>query len=134
MNIRNLLFVLLTLLTFSGVSLADAPLKSKLGLSVDQAKQVQVIQKKYRPDFRAKRQELKKEQRKLRRARADNDSNAIAELEPVTATLAGELKQIRENENAEIRQVLTPEQNKKFDDVLKERRAMVGSSRDEKEY
>lgn len=113
---------------------SDAPLKGKLGLSNDQASQVREIKKKYRQSSRSKRQELHRESRKLRRARNANDSQAIAELEPVVEILKSELKQIRNSENNEIRKLLTPEQNQKFDQVLVQRRAMVGSSRDNKDF
>lgn len=112
---------------------SDAPLKGKLGLDNDQASQVREIKKKYRQSSRSKRQELHRESRKLRRARNANDSQAIAELEPVVETLKSEFQQIRNNENNEIRRLLTPQQNRKFDQVLVQRRAMVGSSRDDKD-
>lgn len=41
---------------------------------------------------------------------------------------------IQAKEDAEIRKVLTPEQNRKFDAYLKLRREMVGSSRDDQEF
>ncbi|MCH9699276.1 MAG: Spy/CpxP family protein refolding chaperone [Gammaproteobacteria bacterium] len=125
--------VFVCLLIISMPVWSDAPLKGKLGLDSDQASQVREIKKKYRQSSRSKRQELHREKRKLRRARNANDSQAIAELEPVVQTLKSEFQQIRNSENNEIRRLLTPEQNQKFDQVLQQRRAMVGSSRDNKD-
>jgi hypothetical protein len=88
MHIKHLLLVLGSLFLFSSYGYADAPLKSKLGLNTEQAKQVQEIQKKYRRKFSAKRQELHRERRKLRRARLENDSNAMAQQEKIIAKLA----------------------------------------------
>jgi len=121
------------LLTGSGL-LADASLKSALGLSMDQARQADEIQAAYRPKFAAKRQEQNRELRVLRRARIANDSKQVAEQEKVTERLHEELKQIRMHEDGEIRKLLTPEQSKKFDDYLKLRKEMVGSSRDAKDF
>ena len=117
-------------LLLAGTASADAPLKSSLGLDTDQAREIAAIQKSYRRSFSAKRGELNRENRKLRRARIDNDSALIAEQEAVVAGLEAELRAIREAENAEIRKFLTPEQNLRFDEVIEKRRAMVGSSRD----
>ena len=119
-----------SLLLFGGAAHADAPLKSSLDLDTEQARQVQEIQKNYRQTFRAKRQAMNRESRKLRRARNDNDSELIARQEAIVAGLQEELRAIRTAENGEIRKLLTPEQNKKFDQVIEQRRAMVGSSRD----
>lgn len=121
------------LLTGSGL-LADASLKSALGLSMDQARQTDAIQAAHRPKFAAKRQDLNRELRVLRRARIANDSKQVAEQEKVTERLQEELKQIRMHEDDEIRKLLTPEQSKKFDDYLKLRKEMVGSSRDAKNF
>ena len=128
----NKLLILLAAATLliAGAAHADAPLKSSLGLDTDQAREVAAVQKSYRRSFSAKRGELNRENRKLRRARIDNDSALIAEQEAIVAGLEAELRAIREAENAEIRKFLTPEQNLKFDEVIEKRRAMVGSSRD----
>ncbi|MEM8817087.1 MAG: hypothetical protein AAFX56_09365 [Pseudomonadota bacterium] len=129
---QNTLSILLTstLLLMGSAASADAPLKSSLGLDTDQAREVQLIQKSYRRSFSAKRQEMNRESRKLRRARADNDSAVIAQQEAIVAELQAELRAIRNSENEDIRKLLTPEQNLKFDEVIEQRRAMVGSSRD----
>jgi Spy/CpxP family protein refolding chaperone len=122
------------LVGLAGVAWADASLKSALGLSIEQARQVDAIQAAHRPKFAAKRQEQNKELRALRRARIANDSHEIARLEKVTAELHEELKQIQLHEDGEIRKLLTPEQSRKFDGYRKLRQEMVGSSRDAKDF
>lgn len=134
MRLNYLLLVLSAVFLFSSYSYADAPLKQSLGLSMDQAKIVYDIQKKYRRPFAAKRGELHREERKARRARKANDSATLAQQEVITAKLRQQLGQIRHKENDEIRRVLTPSQRDKFEGVLQQRQAMVGSSRDVKEF
>ena len=122
--------VLLGLTVFGGSALADAPLKTVLELDVEQARQVAEIQGAYRREYAAKRGQHNTEARKLRRARIANDSEQIAAQEEITAKLKAELREIKDSEDAAIREVLTPEQNEKFDDYVEARNAMVGSSRD----
>jgi Spy/CpxP family protein refolding chaperone len=133
MSVKYLLLVVGALFLGSGVAQADPTLKSKLSLSMEQAKQVDDIQKKYRKPFAAKRQELNKEMRVLRRANIANDSAAVARQEKITAKLRDELRAIRQKENDEIRAMLTAEQRVKFEQVLAQRKEMIGSSRDERE-
>jgi hypothetical protein len=113
---------------------ADATLKGTLGLDTEQARKVEMIQAKYRPPFASKRQEQNQEARKLRRARIANDSQQMAEQEKIVERLHAELKQIRMSEDEEIRKVLSPAQLTKFEEYLKLRREMVGSSRDAKDF
>ena len=113
---------------------ADASLQSTLGLTIDQARQVSEIQAVHRPKFAAKRQQRNTELRKLRRARIANDSQQIAQLEKTTAALHEELRLIRVSEDSDVRKLLTPEQKKKFEDYIKLRKEMVGSSRDDKDF
>ncbi len=70
----------------------------------------------------------------LRRARIANDSQLVAIQEQVTAKLHEELRLIRVSEDEQIRRLLTPEQNRKFDEYVKLRKEMVGSSRDDKDF
>ncbi len=121
--------------TFFAVSLmADQSLKSALSLDVEQARQVDAIQAKYRVPFAAKRQVQNQELRKLRRARIANDSKQMAEQEQITNRLHEELRQIRVNEDEEIRRVLRPAQLQKFEEYRKLRKEMIGSSRDDKDF
>ena len=134
MRIQFVLLVLSTLFFFSTASHADARLEKTLGLNTNQAQQVHAIQKQYRRTFSATRQELNREMRKLRRARIAHDSGMIARQEHVTALLQAKLEQIRLSEDAEIRRVLTPQQRLAFEDVIQQRNASVGSSRDVKSF
>jgi len=113
---------------------ADATLKGTLHLDIEQARTVDAIQAKYRQPFAAKRQEQNTEMRKLRRARIANDSQQIAELERVVDRLHSELEQIQVKEDSEIRRVLSPGQVTKFEEYLKLRKEMAGSSRDAKDF
>ncbi len=130
MRLRHILLIAAALLLSGGAALADAPLKSSLGLSMDQAKQVDLIDMKYRKPFAAKRQEFNKEMRVLRRAKIANDSAGLAKQEQITDKLHNELREIRMKRDDEIRTVLTPEQRVKFEKVLQQEKEMVGSSRD----
>ena len=111
---------------------ADQSLESALALTRDQAHAVMAIEAKYRREFAAKRGDFNRESRVLRRAHIARDSAAIARQEPVVAALQQDLRQIREAENAQIRALLTPEQRTRFETVLQQRKAMHGSSRDER--
>lgn len=116
----------------SQVAIADAPLKSKLGLDITQAGLVADIQKRYRAEKRSIRQALNRESRKLRRAKSSNDATAIAELTPVVADLQYQMQTAMFAEDAEIRGVLNTEQRAKFESYIDQRNEMVGSSRDAK--
>ncbi len=130
MTIKTTLVLLFSLFFYAGYSHADAPLKTKLDLDVEQARQVAEVEKSYRRDFRAKRGDFNRESRKLRRARSANDSKAIAEQEAATAQLREEMIDIRRTTDEAIRRLLNADQNQKFDAYIEQRQAMVGSSRD----
>ncbi|MEM7413495.1 MAG: Spy/CpxP family protein refolding chaperone [Myxococcota bacterium] len=130
MRIRTIVGIVVGLLFIVPAAYADAPLKSKLGLDVDQAKVVSEIQAKYRKQKRSVRQDLNRESRKLRRARSANDSETIAQQEPIVAGLEGQMREQIRAEDDEIRKVLSPEQLEKFEAYLQVRDDMVGSSRD----
>lgn len=121
---------ILTLVAASFVLFGDARLKEALGLSMDQAHAVDIIQKKHQKPYIAKRGELTNNERWMRAAAAKNDSKKVAEQEVIVKRLAAEFKAIQMDEDAEIRKVLNAEQNKKFDDYIKLRQEMKGSSRD----
>lgn len=128
---QSIVSALLLGLTLLGVSaFADAPLKTTLGLDVEQARQVAEIQGGYRREYAAKRGQHNTEARKLRRARNANDSEQIAMQEEIVAKLKADLRAIKDAEDADIRKVLTAEQDQRFDAYIEKRNAMVGSSRD----
>lgn len=133
MSVKYLLLIVGALFLAGGVAQADPTLKSKLSLSMEQAKQVDEIQKKYRKVFAAKRTEYNNEMRALRRAKLANDSAGLARQEKITAKLYDELRTIRKKENDEIRAVLTPEQREKFEQVLADSRGMHKNSSDDLE-
>ena len=125
--------VALTVIGFALVTqaaLADAPLKSKLGLDTEQAKAVAEIQARHRAEMRSERGAFNRESRALRRAKAANDSDLIEKQEQVVAELQEKMAQRILAEDAEIRKLLNPEQLKKFEAYIEERNNMVGSSRD----
>lgn len=113
---------------------ADPPLKSALGLNVEQARQVDQIESRYRKPYSAKRQERNTELRKLRRARLANDAPAIAKHEAASERMHQELRQIYLSRNDEIRRVLTGEQQARFEAYLQDMKEMKGSSRDVKDF
>lgn len=130
MLLRNAILMCTTALLL----LADAPLKEALGLTMEQARTVQVIQQKHRPGFVAKRQEYTTEMRKLRRARIANDRTLMLAHEQTARRLHAEMRAMQASEDTEIGRLLTPEQSRKFDAYLKQRAEMAGSSRDDKEF
>jgi len=119
---------------FSGNAQADAPLDRALGLSHEQAAQVDQIQRKYRKEFSAVRQDFNRERRALRRAENDHDTALIAQQQKKTADLQDRLKKIKATEDAEIRKLLNADQAKAFEAYIEKRNAMTGSSRDAKLY
>ncbi|HSW03693.1 hypothetical protein [Aquabacterium sp.] len=124
--------VFVSFLALAQPAAADQSLETALGLSMDQAHAVMAIEKKYRLEFAAKRGDFNRESRVLRRAHIARDSAAIAKQEPVVAALQEELRRIHDAENEKIRAVLTPAQRGRFEGVLAQRKAMRGSSRDER--
>jgi len=133
MSVKYLLLVVGALFLAGGVAQADPTLKAKLSLTMEQAKQVDDIQKKYRKPFAAKRQEYNKEMRALRRANIANDSAGVARQEKITAKLRAELVAMRKKENDEIRAVLTPAQREKFEQLFAENRGMHKNDSDDLE-
>ena len=127
---KSVLFLVLgAFLLLGGTAHADQSLKSALGLSMDQAKQVSDIEAKYRKPFSAKRTALNTEMRAMRRAKVENDSAKLAKQEAITEQMADELYDIRKARNAEIMAVLNPQQVALFEQVL-EKRLESGSTRD----
>lgn len=118
----------------TSAAFADAPLKSTLDLDIDQAAKVAEIQKEARDAVRPVRGDLHREERALRRAKIDNDAEAIAKQEKAIEPLQEELAKIFAKEEEQIRALLTPEQTEKYEEYLKERDEMVGSSRDVKDF
>ena len=133
-SLNAFFLVLATVFAFSSLSHADAPLHKALGLNMDQARQVKQIEANYRKQMRPVRSDLKREERKLRRARSDFDSATVAQQEKIIARLAASFRQIRMNADDQIRRVLTPTQKQAFEGYIQQRQSMVGSSRDAKYF
>lgn len=133
MSVKYLLFVVGALLLAGGAAQADPTLKAKLSLSMEQAKQVDDIQKKHRKLFAAKRTEYNKQMRALRRANIASDSAGVTRQEKITADLREELRVLRKQENDGIRAVLTPEQREKFEQVLADNRGAHRNDSDDLE-
>jgi hypothetical protein len=123
-----------SLFFLASTAYADAPLKSALALSIEQAAQVAKIEEQARSAIRPVRSELHREERALRRAKLANDSQAISRQEALIEPLRRKFAAIHESETRQIRALLTPEQNTKYDAYLRTRDQMAGSSRDVKEY
>lgn len=133
-TVRAALMTTALVVLSSTTALADAPLKSALGLSMDQAKAATEIHTKRFPAFQKKRGEYTDQMRKLRRARFANDSAAVEREDAIARRLHGEMMALMHEQDDEVRKLLTPEQSEKFDAYLKQRREMVGGSRDDREY
>lgn len=133
-NVFRAALMAAALVIISPAARADAPLKGALGLSMDQAKAATEIHMRRFPAYQKKRSEYSRQMGKLRRARIANDSAAEAREDAVARRLHGEMMALLHEEDDEIRKLLTPEQSRKFDAYLKQRREMVGASRDGKEY
>lgn len=133
MSIRQQTVALLCAALFgSAIANADPSLKSALGLSMEQAHAVTAIERAHRPAYIAKRGEYTRNARWLRNAHAQNDAAKVAQLEPVVAALAVQLKQLRDAQDSAIRALLDAQQQIAFDAYLEQRRTMVGASRDER--
>ena len=131
-NISKVIIAALSLLVLASAAYGDAPLKSSLGLSMEQARLVAIIQKEKRDAIRPVRSELSRQERAQRRAKFAYDEAGMLALEEVIKPLRAKMREIMENEQAQIRELLTPEQNEKYTEVLKIQREMVGGSRDVK--
>ncbi len=111
---------------------ADAALHSRLGLDVEQSRQLASIEADYRRSFAALRQTYNRESRALRRAKLAHDSAETARIESVTDGLRAQLRELREAQDQRIVGLLRPEQLPRFEEYREERRQMHGSSRDER--
>jgi len=86
-----------------------------LGLSADQQAKVDAIHAKYKPKFAAARKSAKPDMDAARAARQRGDTAAArAAFEKVRESMKA-TKPLRDQEMAEIRALLTPEQQQKFD-------------------
>ena len=126
---RVLLCLVAFALPFASVH-ADARLDTRLGLSVDQARQVNEVEARYRKTFASQRQAFNRESRALRRARIANDSAEISRLEGVMQGMEDGLIKTRAEWDDAIRALLTPDQIPEFEKHVQERKNMVGRRTD----
>lgn len=125
-------FLLFIALCWSLPALADAPLPARLGLDVEQSRELAGIEAGYRREFASLRQTYNRESRALRRAKLAKDSAETARLEAVTDGLREQLRGLRDTQDQRIAALLRPEQLPRFEEYREERRQMHGSSRDER--
>lgn len=126
--------VLIAALSAGAPAMADPTLKSALGLDIDQARQVDQIEAKYRKPWAAKRQERNAEFRRMRAAQIANDRHGVAAHEAAGNKLHEEFRQIYLARNDEIRTVLRPDQKERFEKHLQAMKEMHGHSRDVKDF
>ncbi len=122
------------LLLLTGAAHADATLQSALQLTPDQARLVNAIEADYRKTMASVRGEYNREMRVLRRARIANDSAVVSKQEIVTGQLQAQMRSLRQNTDAAIRNSINTEQQALFDRHIAIRENMVGSSRDERVF
>jgi len=100
----------------------DRGLARDLNLSDAQRTQIRAIHEKYRPRFQAVRQQLKAQSDAARALRQKGDSaGARAAFQRLRTSMQQQIQPIQQQEQAEIRNVLTAEQRTKFD-AAQERR------------
>jgi Spy/CpxP family protein refolding chaperone len=130
MRLLPMLFLSAALALPGAPALADARLDTRLALSVDQARQVNEVEARYRRVWASARQEFNRESRALRRARLANDGAEIARLEGVTGAMESDLIRTRAEWDDAIRALLTPSQMLEFEQHVRERKEMVGRRTD----
>jgi len=108
----------------------DGSLAKDLNLTDAQKAQIKTIHEKYRPQLEAIRTQLKPQVDNARALRAKGDTaGARAAFAKARADVRGRMLTIRQQEQAEIRNILTPEQRTKFDaqqKAMADRRAKGG--------
>ncbi len=90
---------------------------AQLNLTDAQKAQIKAIHAKYEPQMKAERDRLRPQMEAARAARAEGDTanraDRRAAMEP--------MRKIRDQEQAEVRAILTPEQQAKFDTMMQNR-------------
>jgi Spy/CpxP family protein refolding chaperone len=111
-------------------------LAKDLNLTEAQKAQVKTIHEKYKPQLEAVRSQFKPEVDNARALRAKGDTaGARAAFKKSGEEVRERMLTIREQEQAEIREILTPEQRTKFDAAQEQRKkgmeekAKTGSAR-----
>lgn len=88
---------------------------AELNLTDTQKAQVKTIHAKYEPQIKAEREKMRPQMDAARAARAKGDTSAVRADRANSRDSMGPMQQIRQQEMAEVRAILTPAQQQKFD-------------------
>ncbi|MGI8508749.1 MAG: Spy/CpxP family protein refolding chaperone [Gemmatimonadaceae bacterium] len=86
-----------------------------LNLTGAQQAQVKAIHAKYEPQIKAEREKMRPQMEAARAARAKGDTSAVRANRANARGATGPMQQIHQQEMAEVRAILTPAQQQKFD-------------------
>jgi Spy/CpxP family protein refolding chaperone len=98
---------------------ADRALFKGIDLSSAQKTQLDSVRSKFRNESRSLREQMAPEMKSARAARQSGDSAKIAEVRQSMAASRAKMTELRKQEMAEVRGVLTPEQQSTFDSNVK---------------
>ncbi len=88
-----------------------------LNLTDSQKAQVKAIHAKYEPQIKAEREKMRPQMEAARAARANGDTSAARADRANFRAAMGPMQQIHQQEMAEVRAILTPAQQAKFDTI-----------------
>lgn len=101
---------------------------AELNLTSTQQAQVEAIHAKYEPQIKAARESLRPQMQAARAARAKGDTTAARADRANMSTAMAPMRKIHDQERAEIRAILTPAQQQKFD-AMKTRHGGMGGGK-----
>lgn len=90
---------------------------AELNLTDAQKAQVKAIHAKYEPQIKAEREKMRPQMEAARAARAKGDTAAERSDRASFRAAMGPMQQIHQQEMAEVRAILTPAQQQKFDSM-----------------
>ncbi len=90
---------------------------AELNLTPAQQTQIKAIHAKYAPQIKAEREKMRPEMEAARAARASGDTAAARADRAKFRSATGPMQQIHQQEMAEVRAILTPAQQAKFDTI-----------------
>lgn len=88
---------------------------AELNLTDAQKAQIKAIHAKYAPQIKAEREKMRPQMEAARAARAKGDTSAVRADRANARTAMGPMQQVHQQEMAEVRAILTPAQQQKFD-------------------
>lgn len=100
-----------------------------LNLTDAQKAQIKAIHAKYEPQVKAARQAMRTQMEAARAARAKGDTAAVRANRAQMKAAMEPMSRIHQQEMAEIRAILTPEQQAKFDTMKSQRKGMMKGER-----